>query len=353
MSISPSDAEVIKRVVSTLNSDPQLIHATELAPLRQWAAALGAVFPEPAKPAPEEAGDAESEEDEERWALEAEEPENIPAIQGEPSDEATEKAMALKGEAADLAADNKYEEAVAKMGEALKLNPGNAMYWGLRSLYFLKLNRPRAALTSANRALEINPQNVRALRVRGTVNRHLGRWKEALKDLSDAQAIDYDDAINEIMRFVQERLTARHQRDLQKQTRLEEEAARRRQEELHQRQSAQASAPPTGAAPGGMPGGIPPQMASMFQDPEILTAMQDPEVAAKLSQAMSNPMMLMELSNDPKVGPILEKMMSKMMGGGGMPGMGGMPPGMGGAGMPPGMGGAQPDAGVGKNDDLD
>jgi len=69
--------------------------------------------------------------------------------------------------------------------------------------------------------------------------------------------------------------------------------------------------------------------------------MTNPKVMAAVQQCMGNPMAMMQYMNDPEVGPVLQKLMGKMMGGGGMPGgMGGMPGGMGGmAGMPGGMGG--------------
>ena len=60
---------------------------------------------------------------------------------------------------------------------------------------------------------------------------------------------------------------------------------------------------------------------------------------------MGNPMAMMQYMDDPEVGPVLQKLMGKMMGGGGMPGMG---PGLGMGGMPGmgGMGGGMPDAGA-------
>ncbi|CAJ1004721.1 putative STI1 domain containing protein, partial [Leishmania naiffi] len=285
----------------------------------------------------------------------------IPAKYSEPSDADVDAAISAKGEAVELHADGKLAEAITKMSEALTHNPSNAMYWGIRALYHLEFNKPRAALHDANKTLELNSQNVRALRVRGTISRHLGHWEDSLKDLSAAQAIDYDEKTNETLKFVQLRVMQRHKRELARQH-AEEAAVARRQEELRrqrQREAAEEAAAtaeaqaasggmPGGMAggmpggfPGGMPGGMPPGMESVLQDPDIIAAMQDPEVAPKLTQMMQNPMAAMSMMNDPKVGPVMQKIMAKMMGGGGMPGgmggMGGMPGGMGG--MPGGMGG--------------
>ena len=75
---------------------------------------------------------------------------------------------------------------------------------------------------------------------------------------------------------------------------------------------------------GGMPGGIDPSMmAGLMNDPEIMAAMSNPKVMAAMQQCMGNPMAMMQYMDDPEVGPVLQKLMGKMMGGGGMPGMGG------------------------------
>ena len=66
----------------------------------------------------------------------------------------------------------------------------------------------------------------------------------------------------------------------------------------------------------------------------MMAAMANPKVMAAMQQCMGNPMAMMQFMDDPEVGPVLQKLMGKMMGGGGMPGM----PGMGGmGGMPGGM----------------
>lgn len=378
MSLSESDIQAVNRVLEAVMANPALLQDPRLELLREWAASLGATIPSappasasakahPAHAAEDEneedTSDAQSEPDAERWELTDDAPADggVPDKAGEPSDADAEAAMALKGEAAELFADGKTAEAVEKLTAALRLVPRNAMYWGLRSQYNLQLSRPRAALQDADRALSINPQNVRALRVRGTVLRHTGDWEAARESLKDAQAIDYDESVDATLKFVQTRLSQRHQREVQRQQ-AREEAEQRRQREEEARAAASASASSTGmpgrgtgTMPGAMPG-MPPGMDQLFNDPELLAAMQDPDVGPKLASCMQNPAMMMQMMNDPKVGPVLQKLVEKMMPGmaGGMGG--GMPPGGMGGGMPPGgMGGASaapPQRGHG-GDDLD
>ena len=185
----------------------------------------------------------------------------------------------MKAEATEFASNKDYENAIAKLTEALKIMPNNAMYWGLRSMYQLELHHPAAALRDADRALNINPQNVRALRVRGTGRRHTGDYEGALKDLNDAQMVDYSESVNETMKFAQARVSARHARERAKALAAEAKAAkarearRRRAEKAYkkqqkqQQQQHQRANPFAGAEGAGGGAGMSPGMANLFQDP--------------------------------------------------------------------------------------
>ena len=93
----------------------------------------------------------------------------------------------------------------------------------------------------------------------------------------------------------------------------------------------------------------------LMSDPEIAAGMQNPKIQAAFQDLMggggpaglmSNPGKIQEMMADPEVGPFLQKLMGKMMGGGGMGGM----PGMSGMG---GMGGGSPFGGGGGGGDFD
>ena len=56
-------------------------------------------------------------------------------------------------------------------------------------------------------------------------------------------------------------------------------------------------------------------MGDLFSDPELMGAMSNPKVMQAMTAMMSNPAAFMEYSNDPEVGPILMKLMSKFGGG--------------------------------------
>ncbi|EKF33114.1 Hsc70-interacting protein, putative [Trypanosoma cruzi marinkellei] len=343
--LSEVEFEAVNRVVEHLRCHPEDLNRNEFRELREYMASLGASIPPPLE-TPDVSGvkketksdDEEeyvSEPDSQRCVLEPVADDDIAAYDGTdstPEDE--ERAMGLKAQAAELAANGDFDKAIELMGQALRIVPGKAMYWAQRASYFLKCTQPGAALQDANRALDLNPENVRALRVRGTVNRRLGKWEEALKDLSEAQAVDYDEGIDEILRFVQKRTNDRRQFQQRKKEaqRLRQEALRRqREQELREeemkrdQQQSGAGGFPGGAGgfpggAGGFPGGaggggMQSFMESLFQDQELAEAMKDPEVAAKLGTLRSNPMTALQMMGDPKVGPLIQKMMSKAMGG--------------------------------------
>ncbi|KEG09942.1 Hsc70-interacting protein [Trypanosoma grayi] len=366
-SISATDVEAVNRVLGHLRHHPDELHRDEFDELRAYLKSLGATLPPPPPP-PEkteenEPADLASEPDEERWELEDVPDDGIPAaVAADATPEDEENAAALKAEAAERAGEGKIDAAVELMTQALRMVPGKAMYWSQRASYLLDCARPGAAFHDANRALSINPQNVRALRVRGTVNRHLGNWEDALKDLSEAQTIDYDEKTDALLRLAQEKSNARRQKRRQREEeeqRQRQEALRRQreqelreEEEERQREEKQhggfpggfpSGGMPTGGFPGGgmpaggfpsggmpaggfpsggmpaggFPGGaVPPGMEELFRDPELMAAMQDPEVASKFATLMQNPMAAMQMMGDPKVGPLLQKFMSKAMGGG-------------------------------------
>uniref|UniRef100_A0A803MCT4 STI1 domain-containing protein n=1 Tax=Chenopodium quinoa TaxID=63459 RepID=A0A803MCT4_CHEQI len=67
-----------------------------------------------------------------------------------------------------------------------------------------------------------------------------------------------------------------------------------------------------GGMPGGMPGNV--DFSKILNDPELMTAFKDPEVMAALQDVMKNPANLSKHQANPKVAPIIAKMMGKFSG---------------------------------------
>jgi len=258
------------------------------------------------------------------------------------SEEDEEKAREFKMSAAEKASEGNLEEAIIEMTKALELGADKGMFWAQRAEYYLKQKAVLAAIHDATVALEFNPSSAKALKVRGTCYRHLHQWEESSKDLNAAQAVDFNDAVDALLKIVQpkalkirderrkkelDEAEERHQRALAQQRARQEAQAAQDAAAAEEATAAAAASmrgmPGMGNMGGGMPGGMPAGMGDLFSDPEIVAAMQDPEVAAKFASLQSNPAGMMGMMADPKMAPLMQKIMQKMMGGG-MPDMSGM-----------------------------
>lgn len=279
----------------------------------------------------------------------------------------------FKQQAADAKSDGNFEKALEYYNQAVVAAPPSALLYANRAICLEKLKHYKEAEIDCNLALESNPDSAKALKVRGKLRyQHLGDWQGALSDLNQAQTIDFDPDIAAMLkeltqkRIQQEQEEAKERNAQQEKLKKRAEEIKKAQEEAAKEQQQQQQARAGGGMPGGM-GGMPGGMGGMpggmggmpgggagmdglmqmlMSDPELQEAMKNPKVVAAFSELMnspggpmglmSNPAKLQELMADPDVGPVLQKLMGKFMGGGGLGGMGGMP-GMGGfGGAPPG-----------------
>jgi len=272
-----------------------------------------------------------------------------------------DKASDLKQKAADAKDNGDYEKALKLYNEAIVIAPPSALMYANRAYVLEQLGYYSEAAEDCTNALEQNPDSAKAYKIRGKLRyKHLDDWHGALSDLNQAQAIDFDPDIATLLKELTElRKEEEHAQALE---RLEqEEKARKRAQEIKQAQAeaaaaAKAEAAAAAAASGGgggfrgtpgmgggmggmggmpgmgMPGGMDPSMmAGLMSDPDLQEAMKNPKVMSALQDLMSgpggpmgllsNPGKLQQLMTDPDVGPVLQKLMSKFMGGGGMGGM--------------------------------
>lgn len=276
--------------------------------------------------------------------------EDVEAEEGPPEEESNEppfppiyesgedydKATEFKQEAADLKSDGNLEGALEKYSAAVQAAPPSALLYANRAMILLKLGRPRAAERDCDLALKENPDSAKALRVRGKARKELHKYEGALKDLSAAQQIDFDEDTVEDLKFLTEKHLEIEKEEADKRNK-EEEKLRKRAEEIKKAQEeAKAESEPktnsSSAASGDMPGmeGL---AQMLMTDPEIIEAMQNPKVQAALQSLMSgpggpmglmsNPAKLQEVMSDPDVRPVFEKIMAKLgMGAGGVPNFG-------------------------------
>ncbi|CAI0413762.1 unnamed protein product [Linum tenue] len=323
-------------------------------------------IPEKESPSVEEPEEEEEEDEiiESDVELEGEtvEPDNDPPQKmGDSSVEVTEESrdasQEAKAKAMEAISEGKLEEAVEHLTEAILLNPLSAIMYGTRATVYIKMKKPNAAIRDANAALEINADSAKGYKARGMARSLLGQWEEAAKDLHVASKLDYDEEISAVLKKVEPNAhkLEEHRR---KYDRLRKEREDRKAEKDRQRRRAKAQAEyekakkqeqssssgrsggmpggfpggmpggfpggmpgfPAGGMPGGFPGGMPGgapgnvDFSKILNDPDMMAAFSDPEIMAALQDVMKNPANLAKHQSNPKVAPVIAKMMSKFAG---------------------------------------
>ena len=146
-----------------------------------------------------------------------------------------EKANECKMQAADLKSEGKWEEALEKYTEAILAAEPSALLYANRAMVLMELGRTKAAEHDCSLALEKNPDSAKALRIRGKARKLLGKYDEALHDLSASQQIDFDENTVQDLKELSELHLQKEKEEAQK--RIEdEEKKRKRAEEIKKAQ---------------------------------------------------------------------------------------------------------------------
>ncbi|CAN1834281.1 FAM10 family protein At4g22670 [Linum perenne] len=296
----------------------------------------------------------------------------------EVTEENRDASQEAKGKAMEAISEGKLEDAIQHLTEAILLNPLSAIMYGTRATVYIKMKKPNAAIRDANAALEINPDSAKGYKARGMARALLGQWEEAAKDLHVASKLDYDEEISAVLKKVEpnahkieehrkkyDRLRKeREDRKAERERRRRRAKAQAEYERAKKQEQSSSSSRPGGmpggfpgmpggfpgmpggfpgmpggfgGMPGGFPGGMPAGMggsgmpgggggmpgggmpgnvdfSKILNDPELMSAFSDPEVMAALQDVMKNPANLAKHQSNPKVAPVIAKMMNKFSG---------------------------------------
>lgn len=322
---------------------PEVLHKQELTFFKSYLESLGARIPLPPQPRPKPQEDGPPAEGSTPEDIEPETPESeeseveldnsgviepdneAPLEMGdasiEPTDEMLEESSEKRSQAMELQSEGKLEESVKLWTEAILKNPSSAVLFAKRANVLLRLEKPNAAIRDANRALEFNPDQALAYKIRGRANRLLGNWEDAAKDLAMACKLDYTDEANEWLKEVMPNAKKLQEHRRRWERKLEERELKERAERIRKAREAHQNAarqqPQDEDDLGGMPGGFPGSffpggIGDCFQDPEIIAALQDPEVAAAFQDITRNPGNISKYQANPKIKNIMAKMAMKM-----------------------------------------
>lgn len=82
-----------------------------------------------------------------------------------------------------------YENAVKYYTQAIELNPTNAIYYGNRSLAYLRTECYGYALADATKSIELDKKYIKGYYRRATSNMALGKFKAALRDYETVRGV--------------------------------------------------------------------------------------------------------------------------------------------------------------------
>lgn len=200
-------------------------------------------------------------------------------------EETVKRAEVLKNEGNELFKAGNYNGAIAKFSDSIAQNPLSATYSN-RSLCYMKVSRFDKAEEDARSAIRLDGKFARGyLRLSAALEAQ-NRIPEAVEVLKD------------LVSFAPE-----YTRDLEQM-----------QAKMDANDSTSASIPPSG-----MPAGLPniPGMEELFKDPEVQQLMMNPKFAKMAEDVKTGGIgAATKYMMDPELAPLLQKLTSKLLGGG-------------------------------------
>ncbi|KAG0347566.1 hypothetical protein BG004_007470 [Podila humilis] len=242
----------------------------------------------------------------------------------EPSAEDKKNAEELKVAGNRKVNEKDYAEAIRLYGEAITLNPKNAVYYANRAAAYSQMGDHQNAINDSLKAAEVDPSYSKAYSRLGHAYFSVGKYKDAVSAYEKGLALEPNNA-----------------------TMKSSLATARNKARDNEVSPATRSAP--GAGAGGMPAGFPdlsalgggaggmPDLASLMNNPAMMNMAQQMMQSGALNNLMSNPAMqqmaqrmmsgggppnLEEMMRDPEIAEAAKSVMGNM-GGAGRP----QPPG--------------------------
>ncbi|KAF9357299.1 hypothetical protein BGX26_003948 [Mortierella sp. AD094] len=241
----------------------------------------------------------------------------------EPTAEQKKNAEELKVAGNRKVNEKEYAEAIRLYGEAITLNPGNAVYYANRAAAYSQMGDHQNAIKDSLKAAEVDPSYSKAYSRLGHAYFSVGKYKEAVTAYEKGLALEPNNA-----------------------TMKSSLATARTKARDNEVAPSARSAP--GAGAGGFPAGFPdlsalggaggaggmPDLASLMNNPALMNMAQQMMQSGALNSLMSNPAMqqmaqrmmsggerpnLDEMMRDPQIAEAARGLMNNMGGAGGAP----------------------------------
>ncbi|KAG9321327.1 hypothetical protein KVV02_006244 [Mortierella alpina] len=251
-------------------------------------------------------------------------------LSSEPTDEEKKNAEELKVAGNRKVNEKDYAEAIRLYGEAIVLNPKNAVYYANRAAAYSQMGDHQNAITDSLKAAEVDPSYSKAYSRLGHAYFSVGKYKEAVTAYEKGLTLEPNNAT-----MKSSLATAR--------------TKARDNEVAPSARGGAGAGPGAGAGAGGLPPGFPdlsalgggaggmPDLAGLMSNPALMNMAQQMMQSGALNSLMSNPAMqqmaqrmmaggerpnIDEMMRDPEIAEAARGLMGNM---GGMPGAGGAP----------------------------
>jgi len=186
----------------------------------------------------------------------------------EPTDQEQDEAMSMRSLGMQAMGDGDNEGAIKHFTAGILLDNSKTVLFVKRGTAYLRLKKPNAAIRDCRKALLLNPDSAAAYKTLGKAQKLLGLWDEACHSFEEAQKIDFDEDILDLLKDIKPKATKireyklaveRKQKEKEikerikrvKKAKKKQEKARKAQEKREQEEAASGS--------GGMP-----DMSGMF-----------------------------------------------------------------------------------------
>uniref|UniRef100_F7CEL5 ST13, Hsp70 interacting protein n=1 Tax=Xenopus tropicalis TaxID=8364 RepID=F7CEL5_XENTR len=281
--MDPRKVQELREFVRLCESNPNVLHCSELQFFKDWLLSMGASVPAAGSTEPPTDAKEETPVKEERTPSPPPKPESeesdieidnegvIPGDDDEPQEmgdedvEVTEEMMdqanEKKVEAINALGEGELQKSIDLFTEAIKLNPRIAILYAKRASVYIKLQKPNAAIRDCSRAIAINPDSAQPYKWRGKAHRLLGHWEDSAHDLAMACKLDYDEDASAMLKEVQPRANkiAEHRRKYERKREEREinerkERLKKAKEEHEKAQREEEARRQAGAQFGGFPG---------------------------------------------------------------------------------------------------
>ncbi|KAH7823498.1 Protein disulfide-isomerase [Monocercomonoides exilis] len=202
MEFSDEKITGLKKFISLIKEQPQLLEVPELSFFKQYLCSLGASIPHSSEnESHKESQQEDSELSEDDILIENPDiplispSENDVPIQipEESSETDYEKIAELKHQAIEARDSGDLLKALELITEVINLNPNSTINIGIRGQILLELKRPLSALSDGEEAVKRNENSAKGYLIRGKAKMMLGQYIEAYKDIQQAQQIDFNE----------------------------------------------------------------------------------------------------------------------------------------------------------------